>query len=176
LPIFWSVGCSVLYVPEISTKKQLEIPPELAPKEPISLINVQSPNANVKIGASSHSSNSYNPSVTTNLRNWTDVVISYVRKGLELRSIVVNDHAPKWLRLDISTVKMSPGYYLGLLVVSRPSCEVELKIETGNSYVTAYHVEDKSAYGGYEIACESATRMAAASIFQDAKVIQYLNE
>ena len=158
-------GCGTTYVPKASGDIRAVAPPGWSAKGSVSFVNAQPSTAEFEIGRES----AVEP-VTTNLHDWTDVVIHYARDVVKPAAGIA-----KSISMKVNGATMYKGAYAGLVVVKRPTCDVELEITTGNGYHGVYHAGGKTFYD-WESACEDATREATMQVFQDMQVIKYLNE
>jgi hypothetical protein len=163
--IFLLAGCGTTYVPKASGDIRAVAPPGWTAKGSVSFVNAQPSTQEVTIGKESE----VEP-VTTNLHDWTEVVIHYARDVVRPAAGIA-----KSISMRVTGAKMFRGAYATLVVVKRPTCEVELEIATGNGYHAVYHAGGKTFYD-WEGACEDATREVTMQVFQDMQVIKYLNE
>jgi hypothetical protein len=165
--IFLLLGCGTTYEPKTSGTIRNVAPPGFAPKGSISFVNAQASKDEIKIG---QDGSAFEP-ITVDLHAWTEVVIRYARDLVPAGAGI-----SKQITVKILGAKLFNGAYAGPVVVSRPTCDVDLEVQAGNGYHAVFHGQAKNLYSGGTDACDDATREVTAQVFQDFQILKYLTE
>jgi hypothetical protein len=131
------------------------------------VVNGQSRTDEVTIGKTG----TFEP-VVTNLKAWTDVVISYASATLGQGQ---GGAGTKMLGFQVIGAHMYQGAYASLVPVLLPNCEVVLDVTAGNGYRAEYRAAAKKGYS-WTAACEDATREVTTQVFQDFQILRYLTQ
>ena len=147
------------YTPEqIPIKPGMILKPEFNPVCTVTIINDQTNDKKIPIGAYTHQ-------WWGNLRMWTDTAIGVLRKELKKRDVKLIEESPKRLKLSITRAKLYWGFWI-------IGCTLNLKVETGDGYIVNLEetVESTDLYDSGS----GAVTKAVAAMFNDEEIWNYL--
>jgi len=147
------------YTPEqISIKPGMILKPEFNPICTVTIINDQTNDTKIPIGAYTHQ-------WWGNLRMWTDTATGVLRKELKKRDVRIIEESPKRLKLSITRAKLYWGFWI-------IGCTLNLKVETGDGYIVNLE-ETVESTDLYDSGSGAVTR-AVAAMFNDEEIWNYL--
>lgn len=168
-------ACSTHYVPAAKSEVKLDKRHELSTTSAVSLVNAQPSKKEVKIGSMGNLANPKDR-VYADFNAWTDVVVRLTSDTLKKNGVRVEPGGNKTLQLAVENAHVTHGTYMGMVPVSRPSCQVVLKVTTTDGYVQSYDVTGKTLYAGWKSSCDEAMTQIVEALLTDEKIVDYLKQ
>jgi len=152
-------GCTLSYAPSQHQIEAQRIPPFKASGS-VKLTNAQGSFEDTSITVSPYT-------ILVNYKQYTDLVIKYLRSEVAKRGAAVSGNAAKEIKLAI----------VDLMVLGIPGtmrCFVNYTVETGDGYVRGNEVVGAS--WNYETAINMAVANVAVGFLNDEKILNYLEK
>ncbi len=160
------VGCTRYYTPDPNAVPLKGIP-GFTSSASVALINNQSPSSEVIFSVNKFTN------WTANLHKWTEAAIEMTKNELKKHGMDVSEGAGKSIKLSITEANHLPGRW-------KLQCSTAISIDLGNGYSHRYSQTEHTGNFGWVnplFRCVDGSLMwVVATMFKDARVIEYLTE